>query len=174
MNQALAFGLLLAGGVTLEAGLTGKGLGAVLQGKAGAIPRAGSTLSVAGAGSAIATAAPTAAQVNAATGATGNVVGEVTSGDLSALATQHGWDASQIADWVKVITRESGGNPTATNPSSGAYGIAQGIDGPSWYAAHGGDATTVTGQLTAMANYISQRYGTPAAAWAHEQSAGWY
>jgi hypothetical protein len=72
MNQALAFGLLLAGGVTLEAGLTGKGLGAVLQGKAGAIPRAGSTLSVAGAGSAIATAA----QVNAATGAsTGPVAG---------------------------------------------------------------------------------------------------
>jgi hypothetical protein len=176
MNQALAFGLLLAGGVVLEAGLTGKGPGAVLQGKAGAVPKTGTTLSVAGAGTAIAGAA-TAGQVNAATGATlpgGRVVGQVTSGDLSTLAGAHGWDASQIADWVKVITQESNGDPNATNRSSGAYGIAQGITGPSWYAAHGGDSTTVVGQLTAMANYISQRYGTPAAAWAHEQEFNWY
>lgn len=75
MNQALAFGMLLAGGVTLEAGLTGKGLSAVLQGKAGAVPTTGTTLSVAGAGAAIAGAA-NASQVNAATGAsTGPVAG---------------------------------------------------------------------------------------------------
>ena len=175
MNQALAFGLLLAGGVTLEAGLTGKGPAAVLQGKAGAIPRTGSQLSVAGVGSSIANAAaPTAAQVNAATGAGGNVIGDVTSGDLQSLAAEHGWGASEIAAWVAVIAKESGGRLTATNPSSGAYGIAQGITGPSWYAAHGGDSTTVIGQLTAMANYITQRYGTPSAALEHENTAGWY
>lgn len=73
MNQALAFGLLLAGGVTLEAGLTGKGLGAVLQGRAGSIPTSGSKLSVAGAGAAIANAT----QVNQATGAAGGYVNPI-------------------------------------------------------------------------------------------------
>lgn len=60
MNQALAFGLLLAGGVMLEAGLTGAGLGAVVQGRAGSVPNQGSEVGavtgagVAGAGAKIA------------------------------------------------------------------------------------------------------------------------
>jgi hypothetical protein len=175
MNQALAFGLLLAGGVTLEAGLTGKGLGAVLQGKAGAIPTTGSTLSVAGAGSAIAnTAAPTAADVNAATNPGGSLVA---SGEniIAQISNAMGWGAAGASAWEGVEGREdSSYSLTATNPSSGAYGEAQGITGPSWYAAHGGDATTQTGQLTAMGNYIKQRYGTPEAALAHENEFGWY
>jgi hypothetical protein len=93
---------------------------------------------------------------------------------LQQLAAQHGWSGPQIADWEQVINIESGGSLTATNRSSGAYGIAQFIQGPSEYAQYGGSANTVQGQLTAMANYIAQRYGTPAGALAHEHSAGWY
>lgn len=93
---------------------------------------------------------------------------------LTALAAQKGWNATQVQAWKQVINRESGGSLTAQNPTSSAYGIAQFINGPSEYAQYGGNSTTVAGQLTAMANYIKQRYGTPAAAWAHELSAGWY
>jgi hypothetical protein len=42
------------------------------------------------------------------------------------------------------------------------------------YAQYGGNASTVGGQLLGMAGYIAQTYGTPSAAWAHEQSAHWY
>ncbi|HET7047875.1 MAG TPA: hypothetical protein VFI54_06345 [Solirubrobacteraceae bacterium] len=44
MNQALSFGLLLAGGVLLESALTGSGLADVVQGKAGSIPTSGATI----------------------------------------------------------------------------------------------------------------------------------
>ena len=71
---------------------------------------------------------------------------------VNSMASSRGWSS---ADWMKVIMRESGGSMTAKNASSGAYGIAQGIDGPQWYAEHGGNANTLQGQLTAMANYIA-------------------
>jgi hypothetical protein len=68
----------------------------------------------------------------------------------------------------------TGNSLTATNPTSGAYGMAQFILGPSEYAQYGGNATTYIGQAVAMANYIKSRYGTPAAAWSHEQALNWY
>ena len=108
------------------------------------------------------------------------VLGSVTTGELASIGRRMGWNASQIKDWEAVITRESGGNPNATNASSGAYGIGQflGSGGPASdrakYYAYGGNPNTVMGQLVGMANYIKQRYGTPAGAWAHEVSAGWY
>jgi hypothetical protein len=90
------------------------------------------------------------------------------------IAARLGWNGGQVEDWLNVIQRESGGSMTAKNPSSGAYGIAQFINGPVEYAQWGGNVNTLAGQLTAQANYIKARYGTPAAAWAHELSAGWY
>jgi hypothetical protein len=95
---------------------------------------------------------------------------------LSAVKTvQPAWSTGQ--QWtclVNVINRESGGNLTAQNPSSNAYGIAQFINGAGEYATYGGNATTVLGQMTAMINYISQRYGSPCAAWQNELSEGYY
>jgi len=76
---------------------------------------------------------------------------------------------------VNVINAESGGNLTAQNPSSSAYGIAQFINGPSEYATYGGNSTTVLGQMPAMINYIKQRYpSAPCEAWGHEQADHWY
>ena len=89
-------------------------------------------------------------------------------------AASHGWDAGEVAAWLAVIADESGGNPSATNASSGAYGIAQFINGPSEYSEFGGNADTIAGQVEAMGNYIEQRYGTPSAALAHENSSHWY
>ena len=45
---------------------------------------------------------------------------------------------------------------------------------PSEYAQYGGNAGTAAGQITGFLNYVSQRYGTPAAAWAHEEKYHWY
>jgi hypothetical protein len=73
-----------------------------------------------------------------------------------------------------VEMREAGWNLNAKNPTSAAYGIAQFINGPSEYAQYGGNSTTAAGQITAFLNYVEQRYGTPEAAWAHEQEFGWY
>lgn len=94
---------------------------------------------------------------------------------VQSVASSKGWGPGEVASWLGVIAKEdASGSLTATNPSSGAYGIAQGITGPSWYAAHGGSAGTIIGQVTAMGNYIEQRYGTPTAALAHENAFGWY
>jgi len=97
------------------------------------------------------------------------------SGGLKSLVAQMsrrmGWDPTP---WLKIIMRESGGSMTATNPTSGAYGIAQGITGPKWYYQHGGNPNTMVGQLTAMANYIRGRYGSPTNAWDFWQSHNWY
>jgi hypothetical protein len=87
---------------------------------------------------------------------------------------------------------DSGWDPNATNPQTGAYGIAQalghgsgsatagpkhneyggfGISNADAKAANSGDGYA---QIRWMFGYIKSRYGSPNKAWAHEQSAGWY
>lgn len=90
------------------------------------------------------------------------------------LAAARGWTGSQWNALYAVEMREAGFSLTAQNPSSGAYGEAQFINGPSEYAQYGGNSTTAAGQATAMLNYIAQRYGSPEGAEAHEQAFGWY
>lgn len=90
------------------------------------------------------------------------------------VAAALGWGPALLQDWVNVEEREAGFSLTATNPTSGAYGMAQFILGPSEYYTYGGNPNTYAGQAIAMANYIRQRYGTPAGAWAHEQAFNWY
>jgi len=130
------------------------------------------------AATAFAQAALTAVQ-KAATPAPGGIgIGNLSASSgyqaFQKVAAAKGWGAALLADWVNVEMREAGFSLTATNPTSGAYGMAQFIQGASEYAQYGGNSGTYIGQAVAMANYISQRYGTPAAAWAHEQSMNWY
>jgi hypothetical protein len=119
-----------------------------------------------------------AAATAASTGAVLMHAGAAPSGSneavLEAVAAQHGWTGAQWQALYNVEMREAGFSLTATNPSSGAYGMAQFINGPSEYAEYGGNSTTAYGQAIAMCNYIAQRYGNPEAAWAHEQEYGWY
>jgi TP901 family phage tail tape measure protein len=76
------------------------------------------------------------------------------------------WPASQWPPLNSLWTRESGFNPNARNPSSGAAGIPQDITGNM----HGGGR----GQIAWGLNYIAGRYGSPSGAWAHSQRTGWY
>lgn len=158
-NVPLSIGAALAGAVMIDYGV--KNITAAFNG----------TTVTAGASDPGATAADTGSY-----GATSNpdVEGKVTHSDLAELAQQHGWSASDIEDWFKVIAIESGGNPNIVNKKSGAAGIAQFIDGFGEYAKYGGSADSVIGQLTSMANYIEERYGSPSAALQHEYDYGWY
>jgi hypothetical protein len=93
---------------------------------------------------------------------------------MQAAAAAHGWTGQQWTDLVNLEMQEAGFRLNAQNPTSGAYGMAQFINGPSEYAQYGGNASTAAGQAAAMMNYIAQRYGSPAAAWAHEVAFNWY
>jgi len=95
------------------------------------------------------------------------------------------------SDWVDLWNQESGWNQNATNPSSGAYGIAQALGhgtagsagshdeyGASYglttaeaVAANNGNASD---QILWGIGYIGATYGSPSAAWAHETANGWY
>ncbi len=90
------------------------------------------------------------------------------------LVTAHGWGSGQFGCLVNLWNKESHWNTHAGNPSSGAYGIPQALPGskmasagPNWHD----DATT---QIKWGLGYISSRYGTPCAAWAHSQASNWY
>jgi hypothetical protein len=74
----------------------------------------------------------------------------------------------------KLWTRESGWRTTAMNPSSGAYGIPQSLPGSKMASAGPDWRTNPATQIKWGLGYIRDRYGSPAAAWAHSQQTGWY
>ncbi|HEY6798152.1 MAG TPA: transglycosylase SLT domain-containing protein [Kineosporiaceae bacterium] len=85
-----------------------------------------------------------------------------------------GWGPMQFRCLVSLWDKESNWNYRASNPSSGAYGIAQALPGgkmnivgPDW-------RTNPVTQIKWGLNYIADRYGTPCGAWAHSQATGWY
>lgn len=93
------------------------------------------------------------------------------------LLGSYGWSA-QWAALDSLWSRESSWSNTAENPSSGAYGIAQALPATKMPKAAQSPATGGTSDPTAQIkwglSYIRSRYGDPNAAWAHEQSVGWY
>jgi hypothetical protein len=93
----------------------------------------------------------------------------------ASLFPTYGWAGNQILPLGALWERESGWNRFALNPSSGAYGIAQALP-PTKYppAGQAAGGSSAAAQIAWGESYIAQRYGTPAGAWAHELSAGWY
>jgi cell wall-associated NlpC family hydrolase len=90
-----------------------------------------------------------------------------------ALLAKYGW-AGQWSAFNSIEMAEAGWNYKATNPSSGAYGLAQALPA-SKYASAGSDwKTSGDTQLQWMMGYIQQRYGDPNAAWAFHQKNNWY
>jgi len=81
---------------------------------------------------------------------------------------------SQYSCAAAVISRESGWNVRATNPSSGAYGLGQALP-PSKMAPYGSDwRTSARTQLTWMKAYLDGRYGGACAGWEFWQGHLWY
>jgi len=74
-----------------------------------------------------------------------------------------------------IILHESGGDPTADNPTSTAFGLGQLLLGNRILYLGRGYATTDCGrQLWAFRAYVRDRYGTAARARAFWQANGWY
>jgi hypothetical protein len=99
--------------------------------------------------------------------------GAVASGGLQQFAQSllpgFGWGPDQFGPLVSLWNQESGWNPNAVNPSSGAYGIPQALG-----QGHPFNLGDGAAQIQWGLQYIRGRYGSPAGAWAHEQAFNWY
>ena len=83
----------------------------------------------------------------------------------------YGWSTSDYNALVALWNKESGWNPNACNPSSGAYGIPQNNNSSkyaSWYR------NNAYAQIDWGLSYIKSRYGTPSVAWNKSRASGWY
>ncbi|MHC6592558.1 aggregation-promoting factor C-terminal-like domain-containing protein [Arthrobacter sp. C152] len=86
----------------------------------------------------------------------------------------YGWGQEQFQCLAQLWTKESGWLTTATNPYSGAYGIAQALP-PGKYASAGSDwLTSYRTQVDWGLGYIRDRYATPCGAWSHSVALNWY
>jgi hypothetical protein len=86
----------------------------------------------------------------------------------------YGWSTSQFSCLNSLWNAESGWNVTATNPTSGAYGIPQALPGSKMASAGADWQTDAATQIRWGLGYIQSLYGTPCGAWSHEEADGWY
>jgi resuscitation-promoting factor RpfB len=86
----------------------------------------------------------------------------------------HGWSSAQFKYLNWLWNRESGWNPRAYNPYSGAYGIPQADPGSKMASAGPNWRTNASTQIRWGMRYIKSRYGSPRQAWNHEIAYGWY
>ena len=92
----------------------------------------------------------------------------------AAMLGSFGWSSSQMSCLQPLWAGESGWSVTASNPSTGAYGIPQAMPGSKMASAGPDWQTNAATQIRWGLGYIKSTYGSPCAAWSHEQSAGWY
>lgn len=186
--DGIALGAIATGAVLAYAGFKGKSVPSLLQGF------------IQGKSPAAAAAANTITPgTNSAPNGPSNPTGQiVASGSAQAIlqktAAQFGWGSgSQWQALQSVEMAEAGFDPQATNPQSGAFGLAQALGhgnantacpatGVNEYGGFGlSDAQAQQAncgqagpQALWMCNYIQATYGSPQNAWAHEQANGWY
>ena len=72
----------------------------------------------------------------------------------------NGYTEADFTATVYIITHESGWSVTATNPSSGAYGLPQALPGSKMVSAGADWATNYQTQLKWFWGYCAQRYGS--------------
>jgi hypothetical protein len=83
-------------------------------------------------------------------------------------------NAAQYNAFSKIVEHESGWNVTATNSSSGAYGLVQALPGTKMASAGSDWKTNPATQIEWGLDYMNSRYGSPTGAWAFWQANGWY
>lgn len=150
------------------------------------------TLGIGATGAAASAGASTAAAAAAAT--PGKLSGSAKTNQALAralaVASGHpGWiSGQQWNDWVALWSRESGWSATADTRKTGldpadaavfAYGIPQArpyskMPRDAWPRDKGGLSDPATQILWGISYLEGSRYGSPSAAWAHEQANGWY
>lgn len=90
------------------------------------------------------------------------------------LFSAYGWSSSEFSCLNNLWTRESGWNPQAANPYSGAFGIPQALPGSKMATAGADWATDGDTQVRWGLGYIKSTYGSPCGAWGHELATGAY
>ncbi|GHI82693.1 aggregation-promoting factor C-terminal-like domain-containing protein [Streptomyces xanthophaeus] len=91
-----------------------------------------------------------------------------------AIAQQMIKDPAQFAAFNNIVSRESGWNHTATNSSSGAYGLVQALPASKMASAGSDWKTNPATQIKWGLDYMNSRYGSPVGAWDFWQSHHWY
>ena len=129
---------------------------------------------------AVAAAAAAAAVANPAGQSSGGSTGTavVPSGSPQQIAMamlgSYGWSSSEFSCLDQLWSRESGWNPQAANPYSGAFGIPQALPGSKMASAGADWATNPATQIRWGLGYIREMYGSPCGAWSHELATGAY
>lgn len=92
----------------------------------------------------------------------------------ASLLPSYGWGQGEMSALITLWNKESDWRTTATNASSGAYGIGQSLPGEKM-ASEGADwQTNYQTQIRWGLNYIKERYGSPSAAWSFHLANNWY
>ncbi|KAB8165184.1 transglycosylase SLT domain-containing protein [Streptomyces sp. 3MP-14] len=96
-----------------------------------------------------------------------------TKAEIQAMARQI-VGADQFQCFSNIVDHESGWDHTATNPSSGAYGLMQALPGSKMASAGADWQTNPATQIRWGVNYMESRYGSPCGAWEFWQANNWY
>ncbi|WP_284980946.1 hypothetical protein [Arthrobacter sp. efr-133-TYG-118] len=92
----------------------------------------------------------------------------------ASILPSYGWGQGEMSALITLWNKESDWRTTATNASSGAYGIGQSLPGDKM-ASEGADwQTNYQTQIRWGLNYIKERYGSPSAAWSFHLAHNWY
>ena len=86
----------------------------------------------------------------------------------------YGWSADQMQCLITLWTKESEWTTTATNASSGAYGIVQSLPAEKMASAGADYLTNYRTQINWGLNYIQERYQSPCGALNFHLSNNWY
>ena len=86
----------------------------------------------------------------------------------------YGWAPSQMPCLMKLWTKESDWETTATNPSSGAYGVVQSLPAEKMASAGADYRTNYRTQINWGLEYIKDRYGSPCGALNFHYAKNWY
>jgi hypothetical protein len=118
--------------------------------------------------------AKAAAAKKAASALAATVKSSYTAAEVQAMAQSIIGDSSQYQCFSNIVTRESGWNYTATNASSGAYGLVQALPGSKMATAGADWRTNPATQIKWGLNYMNSRYNSPCGAWSFWQANHWY
>lgn len=86
----------------------------------------------------------------------------------------YGWAADQMQCLATLWTKESDWKTTATNPSSGAYGVVQSLPAEKMASAGADYRTNFRTQINWGLNYVKERYGSPCDALNFHYANNWY
>ena len=91
----------------------------------------------------------------------------------AAMLPAYGW-SDQFSCLDALWISESAWDPSATNPTSGAYGIPQSLPAEKMATAGADWRTNPATQIEWGLEYIKSSYGTPCSAWSFKQANNWY